>query len=121
MTNLNITVSGNDRKCSVYNGIIKYIFHSYFAFCSLFAAPAAAPVFKETVEGNKVTVIWTELPRGQRMGCITKYTIYLESDSGHLQPCKNYFWDFLRAQLHQGFIKKRLFFHPFVCLSEEVT
>ncbi|XP_026201283.1 interleukin-12 receptor subunit beta-2 [Anabas testudineus] len=49
------------------------------------SAPAAFPVFEHTVEGNIVTVTWTELDRGQRMGCITKYTIYLESDNGHTQ------------------------------------
>lgn len=73
--------------------------------CSLFAAPAAFPVFEHTVEGNIVTVTWTELDRGQRMGCITKYTIYLESDNGHTQRrksillCVALYRDFLREQL----------------------
>ncbi|XP_067368515.1 interleukin-12 receptor subunit beta-2 isoform X1 [Channa argus] len=48
---------------------------------NLESAPAASPLFQEKVEGNAVTVSWTELPRSQRKGCITNYTIYLDSDS----------------------------------------
>lgn len=49
------------------------------------SAPASGPVIQEKVEGNKVKVTWTELPRNQRGGCITKYTFYLESNSGILK------------------------------------
>ncbi|KAM7388491.1 hypothetical protein PAMP_024661 [Pampus punctatissimus] len=50
------------------------------------SAPTAGPAVKEKVEGNTVEVTWTELPRSQRQGCITKYTIYLENSSGHQRP-----------------------------------
>ncbi|XP_035508641.1 interleukin-12 receptor subunit beta-2 [Morone saxatilis] len=49
------------------------------------SAPAAGSSVKEEVEGNKVKVTWIEIPRDQRGGCITIYTIYLESDSGYRQ------------------------------------
>ncbi|XP_076578979.1 interleukin-12 receptor subunit beta-2 [Chaetodon auriga] len=49
------------------------------------SAPTAAPSIQEKVEGNKVEVTWMEIPRGQRQGCITSYTIYLECGSGHWQ------------------------------------
>ncbi|XP_075943613.1 interleukin-12 receptor subunit beta-2 [Anarhichas minor] len=52
---------------------------------TLTSAPAAGPSAQETVEGNHVTVTWTEIPRGQRGGCVTKYTIYLEIDSKQQQ------------------------------------
>ncbi|KAI3368932.1 hypothetical protein L3Q82_025903 [Scortum barcoo] len=45
------------------------------------SVPAAGPSFDETVEGNKVKVTWTEIPRADRRGCITKYNIYLEDSS----------------------------------------
>ncbi|KAM8875222.1 interleukin-12 receptor subunit beta-2 isoform 2-T2 [Spinachia spinachia] len=50
------------------------------------SAPSAAPSVQETVEGNQVTVAWTTPPRGERRGCLTMYTIYLEMGSGPLQP-----------------------------------
>lgn len=50
------------------------------------SAPAAGPSVQETVEVNRVKVTWLEIPRDQRGGCITKYTIYLENGSGHRQP-----------------------------------
>ncbi|XP_070765147.1 interleukin-12 receptor subunit beta-2 [Enoplosus armatus] len=49
------------------------------------SAPAAGPSVQEKVEGNKVIVTWTDIPRGQHGGCITKYTIYLEASSRDLQ------------------------------------
>ncbi|XP_069550903.1 interleukin-12 receptor subunit beta-2 [Brachyistius frenatus] len=52
---------------------------------TLWSAPAAGPSVQETVEGNKVKITWSDLPRDQRMGCITKYTIYLENSNRYLQ------------------------------------
>lgn len=54
----------------------------------LVAVPAAVRSVLERVEDNTVTVSWTDVPRGQRGGCITNYTIYLESDSGWRQACR---------------------------------
>lgn len=65
--------------------------------CLVFAAPVYGPSVKETVKGDTVIVTWTELPRGQRGGCITQYTIYLENSSGKQETCKysyNYVWMF---------------------------
>ncbi|XP_071343505.1 interleukin-12 receptor subunit beta-2 isoform X2 [Trachinotus anak] len=53
---------------------------------TLESVPEAGPVVQERVEGDTVKVTWIELPRSQRRGCITYYTIYLENDSGHQQP-----------------------------------
>ncbi|KAM9358033.1 interleukin-12 receptor subunit beta-2 [Symphorus nematophorus] len=47
------------------------------------SAPESGPSVQDMVEGNKVKVTWKEIPRGQRRGCITNYTIYLENGSGH--------------------------------------
>ncbi|XP_033477219.1 interleukin-12 receptor subunit beta-2 [Epinephelus lanceolatus] len=52
---------------------------------TLQSVPAVVPSVQETVEGNEVTVTWNDIPRGQRGGCVTKYTIYLENDSGYQQ------------------------------------
>uniref|UniRef100_A0A3P9CJ50 Fibronectin type-III domain-containing protein n=1 Tax=Maylandia zebra TaxID=106582 RepID=A0A3P9CJ50_9CICH len=47
---------------------------------TLESAPEAAPRVQEKVEGrNNVNITWSELDRSQRRGCITKYTIYLET------------------------------------------
>ncbi|XP_054458660.1 interleukin-12 receptor subunit beta-2 [Anoplopoma fimbria] len=56
---------------------------------TLTSAPSAGPSVQQTVEGNQVTVTWTEIPRGQRGGCVTKYTIYLEI--GSKQQQQHYF------------------------------
>ncbi|XP_029285739.1 interleukin-12 receptor subunit beta-2 [Cottoperca gobio] len=53
---------------------------------SLESAPVAGPSVQHKVEGNQVKVTWTEIPRGQRRGCLTNYIIYLENDSGHKKP-----------------------------------
>ncbi|KAF7665254.1 hypothetical protein LDENG_00149550 [Lucifuga dentata] len=53
------------------------------------SAPTGSPSAEEKVEGNKVKVTWTELPRSQRGGCIRNYTIYVEnigSKSLHQYP-----------------------------------
>ncbi|XP_040897103.1 interleukin-12 receptor subunit beta-2 [Toxotes jaculatrix] len=53
---------------------------------TLESAPTAGPLVQEKVQGDTVKVTWTELPRSQQRGCITKYTIYLEDGSGYQQP-----------------------------------
>ncbi|XP_078115485.1 interleukin-12 receptor subunit beta-2 [Sander vitreus] len=53
-----------------------------FTVSTLESAPEVGPSVQETVEGNKVKVTWTEIPTGQRGGCVTSYTIYLENNSG---------------------------------------
>uniref|UniRef100_A0A8C5DXB7 Interleukin-12 receptor subunit beta-2-like n=1 Tax=Gouania willdenowi TaxID=441366 RepID=A0A8C5DXB7_GOUWI len=45
------------------------------------SVPSAAPQVQENVIGNKLSISWTEIPRSQRGGCITKYTIYVEDES----------------------------------------
>lgn len=55
--------------------------------CLLFTVPAAVPSVREKVEENGVRVSWMEVPRKQRGGCITSYTIYLESDGGQRKAC----------------------------------
>ncbi|XP_072245926.1 interleukin-12 receptor subunit beta-2 isoform X2 [Leuresthes tenuis] len=52
---------------------------------ALESVPNAGPSVQEKVEANKVTITWTKLPRGQRGGCITNYTIYLENNSEELK------------------------------------
>ncbi|XP_056234743.1 interleukin-12 receptor subunit beta-2 isoform X2 [Seriola aureovittata] len=53
---------------------------------TLESVPEAGPIAQEKVEGHTVKVTWMELPRSQRRGCITNYTIYLESERGHQKP-----------------------------------
>nr|XP_020467896.1 interleukin-12 receptor subunit beta-2-like [Monopterus albus]XP_020467897.1 interleukin-12 receptor subunit beta-2-like [Monopterus albus]XP_020467898.1 interleukin-12 receptor subunit beta-2-like [Monopterus albus] len=73
--------------------VVLYVFYgessvnrtTFAGVTTLESAPAAGPLVQEKVKGNKVTVTWTEPPRGQRGGCITKYTIYLDSSSEHQQ------------------------------------
>lgn len=52
------------------------------AFAILESAPESGPQIYDKVDGNTVTVTWSELPTSQRGGCITKYTLYLEDDAG---------------------------------------
>ncbi|XP_044056741.1 interleukin-12 receptor subunit beta-2 [Siniperca chuatsi] len=76
-----------------YEGAV-YVFYNessvsrtrFTGVTSLESAPAAGPSVQKKIEGNKVKVTWTDIPRGQRRGCITKYTIYLQIGSGDLQP-----------------------------------
>ncbi|KAK2835767.1 hypothetical protein Q5P01_016251 [Channa striata] len=91
-----VRLSGNDnyaiitgiRPFECYEGSV-YVFYNknsvgrtrFTGFTDLESAPAAGPFFQEKVEGNTVTVTWEELPGSQRRGCITRYTIYLDSDS----------------------------------------
>ncbi|CAG5864611.1 unnamed protein product [Menidia menidia] len=46
------------------------------------SAPKTGPSVLERVEGKSVVITWRELPRGQRGGCITNYTIYQEDSRG---------------------------------------
>ncbi|KAG7233972.1 hypothetical protein INR49_028686, partial [Caranx melampygus] len=48
--------------------------------------PEVGPIAQEEVYRQTVKVTWTELPRSQRRGCITQYTIYLKDADGHQQP-----------------------------------
>ncbi|XP_076009180.1 interleukin-12 receptor subunit beta-2 isoform X2 [Genypterus blacodes] len=43
------------------------------------SGPTGGPSAQEKVQGNEVTVTWMELPRSQRGGCISNYTIYVEN------------------------------------------
>ncbi|KAK5870005.1 hypothetical protein PBY51_024672 [Eleginops maclovinus] len=49
------------------------------------SAPTMSPSFQQTVEGKQVSVTWGEIPRGQRGGCLTNYTIYLENSERHIE------------------------------------
>uniref|UniRef100_A0A3Q2YYP4 Interleukin-12 receptor subunit beta-2-like n=1 Tax=Hippocampus comes TaxID=109280 RepID=A0A3Q2YYP4_HIPCM len=53
-----------------------------------FVVPKAGPSFQQEVDASRVTLTWAELPRVQRGGCITQYTIYLEDANGSVQQCK---------------------------------
>uniref|UniRef100_A0A3Q2NNF6 Interleukin 12 receptor, beta 2a n=1 Tax=Fundulus heteroclitus TaxID=8078 RepID=A0A3Q2NNF6_FUNHE len=72
-----------------YEGAV-YVFYnessvsktSFQRIATLEAAPEIGPLVQEKVEGNKVTVEWKDLPRAQRRGCITRFTIYLENSKG---------------------------------------
>uniref|UniRef100_A0A3Q2Q484 Interleukin 12 receptor, beta 2a n=1 Tax=Fundulus heteroclitus TaxID=8078 RepID=A0A3Q2Q484_FUNHE len=78
-----------------YEGAV-YVFYnessvsktSFQRIATLEAAPEIGPLVQEKVEGNKVTVEWKDLPRAQRRGCITRFTIYLENSKGEQ---KSYF------------------------------
>ncbi|XP_035997286.1 interleukin-12 receptor subunit beta-2 [Fundulus heteroclitus] len=78
-----------------YEGAV-YVFYnkssvsktSFQRIATLEAAPETGPLVQEKVEGNKVTVEWKDLPRAQRRGCITRFTIYLENSKGEQ---KSYF------------------------------
>uniref|UniRef100_UPI0037E96578 interleukin-12 receptor subunit beta-2 n=1 Tax=Semicossyphus pulcher TaxID=241346 RepID=UPI0037E96578 len=88
--NKHFVISGM-RPAECYEGAV-YVYYSdnsvdqtRFTGAILESVPAAGPSVQEKVDGNKVKVTWTEIFRGQRGGCITKYTIYLENVSGHQQ------------------------------------
>ncbi|XP_036971810.1 interleukin-12 receptor subunit beta-2 [Acanthopagrus latus] len=75
-----------------YEGAVSVVYHDNSVSRSPFtgvtileSAPTAGPSVDGKVEGNKVTVTWKKIPRGQRGGCITHYTIYLEGDSRDLR------------------------------------
>ncbi|KAM4740015.1 interleukin-12 receptor subunit beta-2 [Anableps anableps] len=72
-----------------YEGAV-YVFYnessisrtSFKRIATLEAAPEMGPSIQEKVERKKVTVFWTQIPRAQRKGCITKFTIYLQNNQG---------------------------------------
>ncbi|XP_034036265.1 interleukin-12 receptor subunit beta-2 [Thalassophryne amazonica] len=49
------------------------------------SAPQCGPSAQQRIDGKKVEVIWAELPRDERGGCITNYTIYIENKSSDEQ------------------------------------
>ncbi|XP_061539111.1 interleukin-12 receptor subunit beta-2 isoform X5 [Phycodurus eques] len=49
------------------------------------SVPKVGPSVQHEVDFNRVAVTWRELPRAQRGGCITEYTIYLEDATGSVQ------------------------------------
>ncbi|XP_024134717.1 interleukin-12 receptor subunit beta-2 isoform X2 [Oryzias melastigma] len=49
---------------------------------ALESKPKSSPSFEAKNKGNKVIITWKMLPRAFRMGCITQYTIYVESSTG---------------------------------------
>nr|XP_040040959.1 interleukin-12 receptor subunit beta-2 isoform X1 [Gasterosteus aculeatus aculeatus] len=89
----NHTVVTGLKPFECYEGAVHVVYNQSSVGSSRFlgvstgsSAPSAAPSVQETVEGNQVTVTWTELPRGERRGCLTIYTIYLEMSSSQLPP-----------------------------------
>ncbi|XP_041695156.1 interleukin-12 receptor subunit beta-2 [Coregonus clupeaformis] len=47
------------------------------------SVPSAGPsVYQPVVEGDRVTVSWSEVPQGDRRGCVINYTIYVENSEG---------------------------------------
>uniref|UniRef100_A0A3P9CI57 Fibronectin type-III domain-containing protein n=1 Tax=Maylandia zebra TaxID=106582 RepID=A0A3P9CI57_9CICH len=66
--------------CHFFKTHIFSISWKFKGVATLESAPEAAPRVQEKVEGrNNVNITWSELDRSQRRGCITKYTIYLET------------------------------------------
>lgn len=65
--------------------LFKSISHSFHFY---FLVPTVGPSFQQEVDASRVTLTWAELPRAQRGGCITQYTIYLEDANGSVQQCK---------------------------------
>ncbi|XP_024277498.1 interleukin-12 receptor subunit beta-2 [Oncorhynchus tshawytscha] len=52
-------------------------------FYTLELVPSAGPsVHQPVVEGDKVTVSWSEVPQEYRRGCIINYTIYVKNSEG---------------------------------------
>ncbi|XP_061682287.1 interleukin-12 receptor subunit beta-2 isoform X2 [Syngnathoides biaculeatus] len=49
------------------------------------SVPKVGPSIQQEVDSDRVVVTWRDLPRAQRGGCITKYTIYLEDARGIVQ------------------------------------
>ncbi|XP_029002024.1 interleukin-12 receptor subunit beta-2 [Betta splendens] len=93
-----VRLSGNDRHVVItdmkafecYQGAVFVFYSDNSASSTTFtgvatqeSAPTAGPQVEYIYTGKENRVTWTELPRGQRMGCITKYTIYLEGSGEH--------------------------------------
>ncbi|KAM9797597.1 interleukin-12 receptor subunit beta-2 isoform X1 [Syngnathus typhle] len=49
------------------------------------SVPKVGPSVKWEADATRVNLTWAELPRAQRSGCITQYTIYLEDSHGLVQ------------------------------------
>ncbi|XP_042340081.1 interleukin-12 receptor subunit beta-2 [Plectropomus leopardus] len=90
--NDNHTVVTDIKPFECYEGAVHVFYNGssvsrtrFTGVATLTSVPAVVPSVQEMVEGNKVKVTWKEIPRGQRGGCVTKYTIYLDDDSEHQQ------------------------------------
>ncbi|XP_061743800.1 interleukin-12 receptor subunit beta-2 isoform X2 [Nerophis ophidion] len=46
--------------------------------------PQVGPSVQQEVEGKSLKVMWAELPRAERGGCVTNYTVYLQHLDGHV-------------------------------------
>ncbi|KAM4549445.1 interleukin-12 receptor subunit beta-2 isoform 1-T1 [Odontesthes bonariensis] len=87
--NVNGAVLTDIKPFECYEGAV-YVFYNessvsrtgFKRVAALESVPKIGPSVQEKVEAKKVTITWTKLPRGQRGGCITNYTIYLENNSG---------------------------------------
>uniref|UniRef100_A0A667XFZ1 Interleukin 12 receptor, beta 2a n=1 Tax=Myripristis murdjan TaxID=586833 RepID=A0A667XFZ1_9TELE len=77
-----------------YEGAVYVLYESsvgrarFTGVSTMESAPTGGPSVKEQVEGNKVTLTWTKLPREQRRGCISNYTIHLKTQDS-LLSCKH--------------------------------
>uniref|UniRef100_A0A3P9BZZ1 Interleukin 12 receptor, beta 2a n=1 Tax=Maylandia zebra TaxID=106582 RepID=A0A3P9BZZ1_9CICH len=84
--NKNHAVISDVHPYECYDGAVYVLYNEssiswkFKGVATLESAPEAAPRVQEKVEGrNNVNITWSELDRSQRRGCITKYTIYLET------------------------------------------
>uniref|UniRef100_A0A3P9BZX0 Interleukin 12 receptor, beta 2a n=1 Tax=Maylandia zebra TaxID=106582 RepID=A0A3P9BZX0_9CICH len=92
--NKNHAVISDVHPYECYDGAVYVLYNEssiswkFKGVATLESAPEAAPRVQEKVEGrNNVNITWSELDRSQRRGCITKYTIYLET-MGNTKICK---------------------------------
>ncbi|XP_008296047.1 interleukin-12 receptor subunit beta-2 [Stegastes partitus] len=88
--NDNQTVISGINAFECYEGAVSVFYNDssvsrtrFKRIATLESAPAVGPLIEEKVKGNDVEITWMELPRGQRRGCISTYSIYLENSSGH--------------------------------------
>lgn len=58
--------------------------HMFTGVNTIVSVPTKGPDVQEREEGSTVNVTWSELPVSERGGCITKYSIYLESGKGRV-------------------------------------
>uniref|UniRef100_A0A3Q4IAG5 Interleukin 12 receptor, beta 2a n=1 Tax=Neolamprologus brichardi TaxID=32507 RepID=A0A3Q4IAG5_NEOBR len=93
--NENHAVISDVQPYECYDGAVYVLYNEssiswkFKGVATLESAPKAAPRVQEKVEGrNNVNITWSELDRSQRRGCITKYTIYLET-TGNPKICKD--------------------------------
>ncbi|XP_063322982.1 interleukin-12 receptor subunit beta-2 [Pelmatolapia mariae] len=84
--NKNHAVISDVQPFECYDGAVYVLYNEssiswkFKGVATLESVPEAAPRVQEKVEGrNNVNITWSELDRSQRRGCITKYTIYLET------------------------------------------